>query len=73
MVTKANHEEGVELAVLDDFEEPDAKNAERRALVVKTLSGLSRVRPLPPQGGFFAMVDNLARGLELLRQGLSQR
>jgi aspartate/methionine/tyrosine aminotransferase len=92
--------------------------AERRALVLKTLGGLPRVRPLPPQGGFFAMVDaretgvpsndirkrllvdhgvvvahgsaygaggegtlrvsfgsggdNLTRGLERLRQGLSQ-
>ena len=92
--------------------------AERRSAVVAALSGLSRVRPLPPEGGFFAMVDaretgvpsndirkrllndhgvvvahgsaygagaegtlrvsfgsggdTLARGLERLRQGLSQ-
>ena len=92
--------------------------SERRTLVLNTLAGMPRVRPLPPQGGFFAMVDaretgvpandirkqllnehgvvvahgsaygpggegtlrvsfgsggdNLARGLERLRQGLSQ-
>ena len=92
--------------------------SDRRALVLNTLGGLPRVRPLTPEGGFFAMVDaretgipaneirkrllndhgvvvahgsaygpggegtlrvsfgsgghNLERGLERLRQGLSQ-
>ena len=102
----------------DCVEEMRRQYAERRALVLKALGGLARVRPLPPQGGFFAMVDaretgvpsndirkrllvdhgvvvahgsaygsggegtlrvsfgsggdNLTRGLERLRQGLSQ-
>jgi len=40
-----------------------AEYAERRRLVVETLSGLPNARVLPPEGGFFAMVDIRATGL----------
>jgi aspartate aminotransferase len=35
----------------------------RRALVLETLCGIPRVRVLPPEGGFFAMVDARETGL----------
>jgi aminotransferase len=34
----------------------------RRQQVIDALSGLERVRVLPPEGGFFAMVDARATG-----------
>jgi aspartate aminotransferase len=37
--------------------------AQRRALVLETLSGLPRIRPLPPEGGFFSMVDIRETGI----------
>jgi aspartate aminotransferase len=37
--------------------------AERRSLVLAALAGLARVRPLPPEGGFFVMVDVRETGL----------
>ena len=40
-----------------------AEYARRRSLVMEALSGLDSVRPLPPEGGFFAMVDARATGL----------
>jgi len=41
----------------DAVEEMRRQYAERRSDVAKALGGLSRVRPLPPEGGFFSMVD----------------
>ena len=50
--------------------------AERRAQVSAALSGLTRIRALPPEGGFFTMVDVRGTGLRsndvrlrLLEQG----
>ncbi len=37
--------------------------AERRALVLERLSGLSGVHALPPEGGFFSMLDVRGKGL----------
>ncbi len=37
--------------------------AERRGLVLDRLSGLRGVRPLPPEGGFFSMLDIRETGL----------
>ena len=102
----------------DTVEDMRLEYAARRETVIRTLAGMPRVRVLPPEGGFFAMVDirdtgvpsdearrrlmqgagvvvvngsaygpggegtlrvsfasggdTLRRGLELLRQGLSQ-
>jgi aspartate aminotransferase len=48
--------------------------ADRRATVISSLSGLPRVRPLPPEGGFFAMVDVREAGVpsDALRRRLLQ-
>ena len=37
--------------------------SERRGLVLNTLRGMPRVRPLTPEGGFFAMVDARETGV----------
>jgi aspartate/methionine/tyrosine aminotransferase len=49
-----------------------AEYARRRALVVERLSGLSRVRVLVPEGGFFAMLDvrELGRPCDEIRRRL---
>jgi aspartate aminotransferase len=44
-------------------EEMRQEYARRRARVLAGLDGLARVRPLPPEGGFFAMVDARDTGL----------
>jgi aspartate/methionine/tyrosine aminotransferase len=38
--------------------------AKRRALVLEGLSGIPRVKALPPEGGFFSMVDIRETGIE---------
>ena len=47
----------------DCVAEMQAEYARRSALVMEALSGLRSVRLLPPEGGFFAMVDARAAGL----------
>ena len=44
-------------------EDMRAAYAQRRALVMETLAGIPRVQALPPEGGFFAMVDIRETGL----------
>jgi aspartate/methionine/tyrosine aminotransferase len=45
-------------------EEMRAIYAKRRALVLEGLSGIPRVKALPPEGGFFSMVDIRETGIE---------
>lgn len=47
----------------DCVEEMRREYAQRRATVARALAGLSRVRVLEPEGGFFAMVDVAALGM----------
>lgn len=55
----------------DCVEDMRRQYAERRSAVVSALSGLPRVRPLPPEGGFFAMVD--ARDTGILSNDIRRR
>jgi aspartate aminotransferase len=48
-----------------------AEYARRRRQVIETLAGVPRVRVLPPEGGFFAMLD--ARGLGIGSNELRRR
>jgi len=41
--------------------------AKRRALVLEGLSGIPRVKALPPEGGFFSMVDIRETGIDRMR------
>ena len=47
----------------DAVEEMRSEYTRRRALVLSALSGIPRVRVLPPEGGFFAMVDARETGV----------
>jgi len=47
----------------DAVEEMRREYAERRAQVLSALDGLPRVRALPPEGGFFVMVDVRSTGI----------
>jgi aspartate/methionine/tyrosine aminotransferase len=47
----------------DAVEEMRREYAARRAQVLSALDGLPRVRALPPEGGFFVMVDVRSTGI----------
>jgi aspartate/methionine/tyrosine aminotransferase len=56
----------------DAVDEMRTEYTRRRSLVLNALSGIRRVRVLPPEGGFFAMVDARESGIpsEQIRQRL---
>jgi aspartate aminotransferase len=59
----------------DSVAEMRREYARRRSHVLEALSGIPRVRPLPPEGGFFVMVDVREIGLpsdEIRRRLLEQ-
>lgn len=55
----------------DCVEEMRLEYARRRGQVVQALEGIPGVRPMEPEGGFFAMVD--ARGLKIPSNDLRKR
>jgi aminotransferase len=51
------------LAPQDSVADMRREYARRRAQVMESLAGIRGVRVLPPEGGFFAMVDIRERGV----------